>query len=27
VMNRLSVGMAGDARGYRLVKAVYDSLA
>jgi CubicO group peptidase (beta-lactamase class C family) len=27
VMNKLSVGMAGDARGYRLVKAVYDSLA
>jgi CubicO group peptidase (beta-lactamase class C family) len=26
VMNRLAVGLAGDARGYRLVKAVYDSL-
>ena len=26
VMNRMSLGMAGDARGYRLVKACYDSL-
>ncbi|HEY8216326.1 MAG TPA: serine hydrolase domain-containing protein [Acidimicrobiia bacterium] len=26
VMNKMSLGMAGDARGYRLVKAVYDSL-
>jgi CubicO group peptidase (beta-lactamase class C family) len=27
VMNKMALGMAGDARGYRLVKAVYDSLA
>ncbi len=26
VMNRMSVGMAGDARGYRLVHACYESL-
>ena len=26
VMNRMSVGMAGDARGYRLVHAGYESL-
>jgi CubicO group peptidase (beta-lactamase class C family) len=26
VMNRMAVGMAGDARGYRLVKACYDAL-
>ena len=27
VMNRLALGMAGDKRSYRLVKACYDSLA